>query len=85
VTVVRAAAVSCAVWLFAALPTVAEACAVCASGQEEQSTAAFRYSTALLSLLPLALIGGAVLWFRRRMRQLELHGPVGPARVPASR
>lgn len=77
--------IACTVWMLVALPRVAEACAVCASGQEEQSTVAFRYTTVLLSLLPLAMIGGGVFWLGRRMRQLELREPAPPARVPASR
>ena len=39
------------------------ACPACASG----STAWFRYTTVLLSLVPLAAIGGVLWWVRRQV------------------
>ena len=47
-----------------ALPAVAEACAVC--GAADRNRAAFLGTTIFLSLLPLGMIGGGVLWLRRR-------------------
>ena len=53
------------------VPRVGEACAVCMSGREEASQWAFIGTTIVLSLLPLGLVGGVILWIRRRLRQLE--------------
>jgi hypothetical protein len=47
-----------------ALPAVAEACAVC--GAADRNRNAFLGMTIFLSLLPLGMIGGGVLWLRRR-------------------
>jgi hypothetical protein len=60
----------------AALPRAAEACAVCMSGREDDTQRAFLLGTLLLSSLPFALIGGLILWIRRRAREQaarELH------------
>jgi hypothetical protein len=51
-----------------ALPRVAEACAVCMSGRDDDTQRAFLLGTLLLSGLPFALIGGLALWIRRRAR-----------------
>lgn len=76
-------------------PRVSLACAVCMSGREEASQWAFIGTTIVLSLLPLTLIGGMILWIRRRLRQMEAEeaerrlaslrpDPIGPgARRPA--
>ena len=73
------------VWGLASLPRAAAACAVCVSGQEDRSTLAFRYTTAVLSLLPLGMVGGGVLWLRHRMRHLEAQqSAVDPARAHVS-
>jgi len=52
-------------------PQVASACAVCTAGRDDETLAAFLGTTAFLSVLPLALIGGFVWWLRRRIRALE--------------
>lgn len=57
--------------LVALAPGAAEACAVCFSGREE-GRAAYLVTTLLLTLLPLGLIGGLVLWLRRRATALRV-------------
>jgi hypothetical protein len=64
-----------------ALPDFASACAVCGAGvDDDQSRIAYLLTTAALSLLPLALFGGFVLWVRRQLRrQRRLEAPPPPA------
>jgi hypothetical protein len=45
-------------------PALAQACAVCGSAND-RNRMAFFWTTVLLSLAPLGLIGGALLWIRR--------------------
>ncbi|NOT33378.1 MAG: hypothetical protein HOP12_04315 [Candidatus Eisenbacteria bacterium] len=52
---------------------VATACAVCGQGLGNDQTAFLR-STAVLSLLPLALIAGGIVWIRRRSPELTRRG-----------
>jgi hypothetical protein len=52
------------------LPAVAHACPVCSTGFE-QNREAFIETTAIMSLLPLALIGGVAYYWRRKSRQME--------------
>jgi hypothetical protein len=52
------------------LPGTAEACAVCGPGTEE-SRVAFIITTAFMTALPLALIGGVVYWLRGRLAEME--------------
>ena len=58
-------------WLVLALtvlvPGLADACSVCFD-PEEANRQAFLDMTILMSLLPLALIGGGVLWIRKRVK-----------------
>ena len=82
---VRSAAGVILAWALASMPRAAVACAVCVSGLGDQSTGAFRFTTLLLSLLPLSMFGGGIFWLRRRMRQLEPRTPAAPARVSAAR
>jgi hypothetical protein len=56
-------------------PRAALACSVCTAGREDEAQAAFLGTTALLSVLPLALIGGFVWWIRRRSRELAQAPP----------
>jgi hypothetical protein len=71
-------------------PGLARACAVCGGGANDQTQAGFLAGTLLLSILPLALIGGIALWIRRRARLMaeEATGgirlPDRPAPRPAS-
>ena len=62
----RIAALALAAWV--AAPELARACAVCTAGRDDETQAAFLGTTAFLSVLPLALIGGFVWWLRRRVR-----------------
>ena len=57
-----------ALWLLA--PAAAWACPVCQGGQAANQLA-FRSTTVLLSLLPLAMIGGLVYFLRARVRALD--------------
>ena len=59
-----------AVWLLVP-PRVAQACAVCSSGREDEVQFAFIATTVFLSVLPLGMLGGAVWWLRKRLRELE--------------
>jgi len=52
------------------LPRLAPACSVCFSGRDEARTA-YVLTTVLLSLLPLAMVGGFFWWLRARSRALE--------------
>ena len=51
----------------------AGACPVCFDG-EEASRTAYAIGTVLLTFLPLALMGAAALWLRRRWRERERIG-----------
>lgn len=51
-------------------PGLAWACSVCGGGANDQTQVGFLAGTLLLSLLPLALIGGIVLWLRGRARRI---------------
>ena len=66
------------------VPDLAQACAVCGAGQEEDTRVAFIATTAFLTFLPLTMMGGAVWWLRRRVRRLEASRPeVLPVEPPA--
>lgn len=60
---------SAALVLMAILPGDASACAVCFDTTAENRMA-FMQTTALLSLLPLVMVGGAGAWIRKRAREL---------------
>lgn len=62
--------VAIAIAAIALAPRAALACSVCSAGRDDEARAAFLGTTALLSLLPLALIGGLAWWVRRRSREL---------------
>ena len=53
------------------LPDVSEACAVCFQAKSEESRQAFIWTTAFLTVLPLAMIGSFAGWLRYRFRQLR--------------
>jgi hypothetical protein len=61
-----------------ALPAPAAACAVCFVGSAD-SIPAFVGTAIVLSLLPLALIGGLGLWLHRRWRAHHAGAAAGPA------
>ncbi len=52
-------------------PRVLLACAVCTSGRDDESNAAFLVSTIFLSLLPLGALGTLVYVLWRRFQKLE--------------
>jgi len=54
-----------------ATPQVAAACAVCMGGVGGGTQRAFAIGSLFLSVLPLAVIGAAVLYLRRRARAIE--------------
>lgn len=53
--------------LLALAPAEAWACPVCFD-RDDEARVAFLATTALLTLLPLGMVGGAVMWVRRRTR-----------------
>ena len=59
-----------ALLLLVLLPEVAAACPVCFDPREENRLA-FLATTAFLSLLPLGMVAGAGVWYRRRAREME--------------
>jgi hypothetical protein len=71
---VRAAGVvlsSWVAWAVVQTPRVAEACAVCSAGRDEENAAAFLISTIFMSLLPLIAIGSIVYLLWRRIQKFE--------------
>ena len=65
-----------------ALPGMADACAVCFSGEDE-ARLAFIWTALFLTVLPFVLIGGVVGWIRRRVRLLETEPwPPGSSPLP---
>ncbi len=71
---VRAAWVAALCGIVVLLPAAARACAVCTSQDDAAFNVAMLKGTALLSLLPLALIGGLVWYLRRRAREIADRG-----------
>jgi hypothetical protein len=63
-------------------PRVGAACAVCSAGQEDETRLAFILTTAFMTVLPLAMLGGLFLWLRKRARELDesARGEPEPAR-----
>ena len=59
--------------LLLAAPRVALACPVCTGGEKEEVGQAFFVGSVFLSVLPLAVIGAAIWWVRRRARALQSH------------
>jgi hypothetical protein len=62
------------------VPELAAACAVCGAGvDDDQSRVAYLITSAVLSVLPLALFGGFLLWLRRQhRRQSGVQAPPHP-------
>ena len=66
------------------LPEAAAACSVCYGGAEE-SRKAFLFTTVLLSLLPIGMIGGIGWWVWRRVREDEAAAePLVAAKTPTA-
>ncbi|MEM7138295.1 MAG: hypothetical protein AAF500_17070 [Myxococcota bacterium] len=63
-------ALSWMAWAIGSMAGFASACPTCASPLEENRQA-FVDTTILLTLVPLAMIGGFVWWLRRKARSLE--------------
>jgi hypothetical protein len=58
--------------LFVLAPELARACAVCGAGADEDaSRIAYLVTTIVLSALPLAMLGGFLLWLRARARRAQ--------------
>jgi len=68
--------------LFAVLPDAASACSVCYGGDEE-SRKAFLFTTVLLSLLPIGMIGALAWIVWRSAKAADGEGPGAPE--PAAR
>lgn len=69
-------ALACALALL--WPSAGHACAVCFSASD-QNRGAFLMTTILLSLLPLGMIGGGLLWLRHQARRRSEPRRVVPA------
>ncbi len=54
-----------------ATPRLADACAVCLGGMGGGTRRAFAIGTLFLTVLPLAVIGGAILYLRHRAKAIE--------------
>ena len=52
-------------------PQLAAACAVCFTGRSDETRVAFVVTTALLTALPLLMIGSFVWWLCRRASQIQ--------------
>ena len=63
--------VSIAVLALVLAPEIAAACSVCFSGRSDETRVAFIATTALLTALPLLLIGTLVWWLRRRAHRIQ--------------
>ncbi len=68
--------------LLAWAPRTSRACAVCTSAAEDSNRLAFILTTALLSSLPLLIVGGFVWWLRRRARELDEAPIPNPNPIP---
>lgn len=66
-------------------PGLARACSVCSGGANDQTQVGFLAGTLLLSILPLALIGGIALWIRGRARRMAADQTVGLILLPDRR
>lgn len=65
--------------VLALAPELAHACAVCgAAVDDDQSRVAYLVTSAVLSVLPLALLGGFLLWLRAKSRRQSRSLPAQP-------
>ena len=78
----RNACAGALVALLVLAPRIALACPVCMGGRDDATRAAFLLTTAFLTVLPLALIGGVVWWLTRRARTLEQQRGASGAAAP---
>ena len=81
---IRIAIASLVVCLAVAAPEIARACSVCGAGRDDETRNAFLLTTLLLSVLPLAMLGGLLAWVRWRLRQRTEDGrePIAPPAAP---
>ena len=70
--------------LVALAPLDAGACPLCIAAQDKGVQIAYMTASAFMSVLPLALVGGLILWLRRRARQLAFEEAVCVIRLPTS-
>ena len=63
-------------------PRLAWACSVCSGGANDQTQVGFLAGSLLLSILPLALIGGIALWIRGRARRITAQQVAGRIQLP---
>lgn len=61
-----------AVAVLVLVPDAAQACAVCFQGKSDASRVAFITTTAAMTFLPLAVIGGIAWWVRRQFVRAEV-------------
>lgn len=59
------------VCLLLVTPSLAEACAVCSAGREDETRTAFIIGTAFMTALPMVLVGGLVWWIRRKTLEAQ--------------
>jgi hypothetical protein len=80
----RTAIAALVVLLALAAPEVARACSVCGAGRDDETRNAFLLTTLFLSVLPLAMFAGLLLWVRHRLRQHaeDERAPIAPAVAP---
>jgi len=74
---------ACAAAIVVATPQIAAACAVCMGGVGGGTQRAFAIGSLFLSVLPLAVIGAAVLYLRRRARAIESEAQARRIAAPA--
>lgn len=63
-------------------PDFAYACPVCFD-RDDEARIAFLATTGLLTLLPLGMVGGFVMWIRKRGRDGDLEGAENTAKSSA--
>lgn len=78
----RAALAVVAALALAGAPRLAAACPVCGGGANDRTQGAFVIGSLLLSILPLALIGGAAWFLVRRARRIAAEEAAGVVRLP---
>ena len=52
-------------------PAASEACSQCLATRSRENQLAFIVTTIFLSIMPLVLVGGIVLWLRRQLKAAE--------------
>lgn len=72
-------------WVVLQTPSIAQACAVCSAGRDEENADAFLWSTLFMSAMPLAAIGTLVYVLYKRMQKLEQETERGPDGLPLRR